>query len=431
MFSRLFSRQLLPYWFAGFALILVLSSCTSSKNKPVLIVTPLPSPGTPFVNLSGVRPFIDTWNNIHLFQSFDYHISDPANVAKLYDFVWGAAVNHIQAIRAGNPNIFITYYIPFHRESGTFTNPGATHDLNYWKAMHPDWILYKCDRVTPAYEFGDPNVPLDFSNPDLVPWQVQTYGLPASQSGYDGIAADNVSLQNYFGACGVYVNGQWRQRYTGEVEDPQWRADVIAWLARMQHALHRLSHPLALIPNLALGSVPPSDPLVQQLVMHVDGVLYEDGFTDNARGDITDNKWVQLVQFMESVQHQNKPFYVVNQFASASVGSSEIQWALASYLMGKEHTASVFISTYQGYGGDIRYYGYDAPVGSPTGAMYQSQHVYWRNYTGGVSIVNPSATQTYTVTLSVRSHYVDLNGFPVHQQVTLPPHSGLVLLLSR
>src|SRR5205823_3414748 len=187
-------------------------------------------------------------------------ISDPANVAKLYDFVWGAAVNHIQAIRAGNPNIFITYYIPFHRESGTFTNPGATHDLNYWKAMHPDWILYKCDRVTPAYEFGDPNVPLDFSNPDLVPWQVQTYGLPASQSGYDGIAADNVSLQNYFGACGVYVNGQWRQRYTGEVEDPQWRVDVVAWLARMQQALHRLSHPLALIPNLALGSVPPSDP---------------------------------------------------------------------------------------------------------------------------------------------------------------------------
>src|SRR6202165_1927017 len=110
MFSHRFSRHLLPYWFAGFALILVLSSCTSSgvpKNKPALIVTPLHSPGTPFVDLSGVRPFIDTWNNIHLFQSFDFNISDPANVAKHYDFVWGAAKEHIQDIRTGHPNIFI------------------------------------------------------------------------------------------------------------------------------------------------------------------------------------------------------------------------------------------------------------------------------------------------------------------------------------
>jgi DNA-binding NarL/FixJ family response regulator len=30
---------------------------------------------------------------------------------------------------------------------------------------------------------------------------------PASQAGYDGIAADNVGLDNPFGACGVYRNG--------------------------------------------------------------------------------------------------------------------------------------------------------------------------------------------------------------------------------
>ena len=432
IFSRLVSRQLLPCWFLGFTLILVLSSCTplsGLKNSSVKTPTPLPPPGTPYADLKGVRPFIDTWNNIHLFQSFDNKIFDPTNAAKYYDFIWGAAVNHVQAIRSGNPNIFISYYIPFNRDNGAFTNPNAIHDLSYWKVVHPDWILYKCDRVTPAYEFGDPNIPLDFSNPALVSWQVQTYAVLASEAGYDGIAADNVSLQNYFGACGIYVNGQWKQLFTGQPDDPKYRADVLAWLARMQLALHRLPHPLALIPNLSLGNIPPTDPFVQQVVNHVDGILYEDGFTDDARDYVTGNKWVQLVQFMESVQQQRKPFYVVDQFNTPSVDRAEIQWALASYLMGKDHLAAIFISTYQGYGGDTRYFEYTAQVGSPVGVMYQSQNVYWRKYTNSVGIVNPSATQTYIVALN--GSYVDLYGFPAGQKITLPPHSGIVLLISR
>lgn len=439
MFSRLFGGQLWPYWVAGLALILVLSSCSSlvgSKPTPtptpiVLTLVPLPTPGGAYADLTGTRPFIDTFNNIHLFENFDYNIPDPASVAKYYDFVWGAAVDHVQAIRAGNPKIFIGYYIPFHRDSGTFTKPRAIHDLNYWQAIHPDWVLYKCDRVTPAFEFGDPNMPLDFSNPALVSWQVQTYALPVSQNGYDGIATDNLSLQNYYGACGIYVKGKWKQLYSGQPDDPQWRENVLVWTARMQQALHSLAHPLALIPNFSLGSIPPSDPIVRQIVNHVDGVLDEDGFTDDARGDLTDKKWVQLVQLMESVQQAHKPFYVVNQFQSSAVSNDEIQWALASYLMGKEHSAAIFISTYQAYGGDTRYYEYTAKIGSPTGAMYQSQNVYWRNYSGGVSIVNPSATKSYTVTLNAAHSYANLYGYSVGQQVTLPPHTGLMLLFSR
>jgi len=71
-------------------------------------------------------PFIDTWNNIHLFQSFDYKISDPTAVANCDDFVWGAELDHVAAIRRGNPNM-----------------------------------------------------PLDFANPALLSWQIQTYAQPA------------------------------------------------------------------------------------------------------------------------------------------------------------------------------------------------------------------------------------------------------------
>jgi hypothetical protein len=414
-------------WLIALPLLLPLVSCslvgsnTPQQHSPTL-------PNLPSAAKLQARSFADTWNNIHPFLAFDHDISNPAALAKSYDFVWGAQVSHIAAYRAANPSIFLTYYMPFYRDNGAFSNSLATHDLAYWKAIHPDWILYKCDRVTPAYFATDPQIPFDFTNPDVISWQIQTYVQPASEKGYDGIAADNVDLGNLFGACGVYIHGKWVQKYTGQPDDPQWRANVLLWLARMQAALHSLKHPLALIPNLALEVVSPTDPLVEQILRHVDGVVNEVGFTDSGKGYLTDSQWVQMIQFMEHVQSLEKPYYVVNQFPS--VGHAEIQWALASYLMGKDHLAELFISTIQGYGAKQQYQEYGAQLGNPIDSMQQTQNIYIRRYSQGLSIVNPSTTHSYTVTINGAKHYRDLYGKSVGQTITLPPHSGIVLVTS-
>ncbi len=414
-------RQKLCYFLTGLVLFLILSSCASARNS-----------GTSQGPGEKLRSFIDTWNNIHIIQSFDYNISDPAALAKLYDFVWGAEVNHVAAFRSNNPSIFLSYYIPFHADWGTFSDNTTLHDLAYWKSVHPNWILYRCDRITPAYEPDYSNIPLDFANPAVVSWQIETYAKPASENGYDGIAADNLDLKNRYSACGVYVNGKWVRRYTGQLNDPQWRTDVIAWLTQMQQALHSLQHPLALIPNLALNDLSPSDPQIQQIVNHVDGVVDESGFTDGGERYLTDSEWMQRIQFMEDFQKQHKPYYVVDQFHQSSpISHEELQWALASYLMGKEHLAALFISTYQGYGSDTRYSEYNAHIGSPVGNLYLSQGVYWRKYSNGLSIVNASSTNTYTVTLDAANQYIDLYGKPIiGHEVTMPPHSGMVLLIN-
>src|SRR5229473_736248 len=396
--------QRLPCWLAGLLLLLIFSSCTPLNSSPGM------TPG----NTPRIDPLVDTWNNIHLFLSFDYKISNPAAVASHYDFVWGASVGGVAAFRSGNPNIFISYYMPFHRDNGTFSNSGAYHDLAYWKTVHPDWVLYKCDRVTPAYEFGNPSMPLDFANPALVTWQIQTYAMPASESGYNGIAADNVNLENLFGACGVYQGGKWVQRYTGQIDDLQWRADVITWLMRMYKALHDLPHPMALIPNLSfggLGPATPSNPLLRQILSNVDGVLDESGFSNYSQGYLTDDDWILRIELMEMVQGQHKPYYIVNRFPS--VGPAEIQWALASYLMGKEHACALFISAARGYGTDAWHKEFYARIGRPSDSMYQWQHVYVRDYSRGLSIVNPNAKNTYTVTLNAFHRYVDLYNNPV------------------
>lgn len=404
-------------------LLVVACGCASSyPDGEEIQLTPIPTTIDPF---PGERPFLDTEPNIHLFQSFDYHIKDPASIAKYYDFVWGAAPDKVAAFRAGNPNIFLSYYISFFRDTGTFLDQDTHHNLNYWKTTHPDWILYQCDRTTPAYEDNQTNVvPFDFSNPDLITWQVQTYALPASKRGYDAIAADNLNMENLIGACGSYKNGQWVQRYSGKSDDPQWRADVLTWVARMQLALHALQHPLALVPNLSLGFLSPDDPIVQQVMGHIDGVLDEGGFTNYSHGYLTDDKWVETVQFIKNVQKQHKSYYVINEFLS--IGRDEIQWALASYLMGKEHAAAISIVGKQEYGKDLRYPEYNAEIGNPTDEMYQGQGVYWRDYTHGLSLVNPSSRQMYSVKLPGR--YTDLYGNTVGQMITLPPHSGVVLL---
>ncbi len=366
--------------------------------------------------------------NLSLFLTFSYQISNPATIAKYYTFVWGAQAYHVSGFRSGNPAIQLSYYISYYRDSGTYGNQDIAkqHSLSYWQSAHPDWILYQCDRKTPAY-FDDQTIPFDITNPEVLNWQIQTYAIPASQNGFNSIAADNVNMANVKGACGFYRNGQWVARYTGQEDDAQWRNDILDWMGRMQNALHSLPHPLGLIPNLDLNPVAPNSDFAQQVASHVDGILNEGGFTNYGAGYVTDDLWLQTEQFIQSVQKQNKPYYVLNEVPSTD--SQPMLWNIGSYLLCNEGHAALFISHSQQYGLDLRYPEYNLQIGSPTNEMYSSQGVYWRNFTGGIAIVNPSSSQSHQVTAPGGS-FVDIYGNPIQQTFTLAPHSAIILLNS-
>jgi Hypothetical glycosyl hydrolase family 15 len=204
---------------------------------------------------------------------------------------------------------------------------------------------------------------------------------------------------------------------------------VVNWLTAMQTSLHSLPHPLALIPNLGYDqSLTPTSPLIQQILAHIDGILDEAGFTHYGTAYLTDQYWTQAIQLSNIVQNQGKPFLIINNFPV--LDRAAIQWALSSYLMAKGHSCFIYISTTQNYGIDNWYNEYNAKIGSPTDAMYNGQGVYWRDYTNGLSVVNPSSTSTFKVTLNSSFTYLDLYGNVVGPTVVLPPHSGLVLLTS-
>src|SRR5438045_3661492 len=340
---HLLSKRFLALWFGILALLLiVLLLLYGQTSQHRLSSVQLGSS----ISVAG---HADTWSNIHPFLMFDGYITRPARVAPRYDFVAAAKWYNVAADRSTNPSIFLTYYITFHRDNGAFKDSTALKSLAGWRAFHPDWVLYRCDRVTPAYEFGNPNMPLDFSNPALVDWQVQNFALPASQNGYSGVTADNLNLENIFGACGTYQNGKWVRRYTGKYDDPVWRSDVVNWITRMQTALHNLPHRMALLLNLGFGnSLTPTSSIIRNVISHSDGVVDEAGFTHYGTNYLTDEYWARAIQLGEMIQAQGKPFYIVDAFPR--VNRDGIQWALAAYLSAKGHSSALFIPGYRDYG---------------------------------------------------------------------------------
>jgi hypothetical protein len=77
------------------------------------------------------------------------------------------------------------------------------------------------------------------------------------------------------------------------------------------------------------------------------------------------------------------------------------------------------------YGSHTEFPEYGVAIGHPTRPVYQSQNVYFRDYSNGVVIVNPSATNSFTV--NVGATYTDLGGKAVGPTILLAPTTAVVL----
>ncbi len=101
-------------------------------------------------------------------------------------------------------------------------------------------------------------------------------------------------------------------------------------------------------------------------------------------------------------------------------------WAIANYLLVKNHCMYMYMSGSQQYGSLVIFPEYSIPIGHPEAPMRRVQKVWGRKYSGGLALVNPY-DKTSTVVLPGNS-YVDIHGVAVGPSVTMLPHSGIVLL---
>eukprot|EP00026_Physarum_polycephalum_P005315 Phypoly_transcript_05347.p1 GENE.Phypoly_transcript_05347~~Phypoly_transcript_05347.p1 ORF type:complete len:585 (+),score=78.29 Phypoly_transcript_05347:175-1929(+) len=375
------------------------------------------------------RGFPDTTNGFHWFLVFDTPIL-LANVsidAVPYDLVWGASDRIIPMYRASNPNIILSLYIPWARDND------VNQTIDYWNSVHPDWVLYKCDKVTPAYGAGDLHVPLDISNPDVIEWQITKYVNMTKVFGYDGIAADNFALGNSISGCGIWKDGVWIQKYNGVWNDPNYTNDALNWLSQFYSKLQQQAPDVSFGINFSLNGASPTDPTVLAVTEHVDYVVDEAGYTNWGFGLPTPNSWDDISTWIVNIQAQGKHYFGINEFAELTPKAKE--FGMASYLMSKNDQSSMVCTIIQGYGSETKMPEYDAlNIGSPLGPRASSKGLFTRQYSNGLALANPT-TESLTYTLpDDGTTYRDVLGtvYNSGQRVSLSGQTGIVMgVLSR
>ncbi|MDP9119852.1 MAG: VCBS repeat-containing protein, partial [Acidobacteriota bacterium] len=215
--------------------------------------------------------------------------------------------------------------------------------------------------------------------------------------------------------------------------DSRWSDAVLHWLSATAEHIHTVptaagGHVLGLVANLYEPFA--RDARVRLAVQALDGVLDEQGFSikpsipgvnpfeplfdDGKRTD-----WSDRIEFMRLVQRLGKDYYSINQFnidagrfpqgppvcgaggyEPPEPSHAEIQFALASFLMGKEEHAAIYETPWSDYGeihsdleGSDRYREDRVELGAPCGSMYPSQGLYVRDFEHGAAVVNPTKTK--------------------------------------
>jgi hypothetical protein len=436
-----------------FATLTGLACASRTARGPVPLSTVASVPWTP-----GLRRPVDTWEDIHAFLVFDNRVDyRPSGefVHHRYDFVWGAG-RVVEPRQGPSRDALLGYYIPANRAPRgynlAFDDRG--HTLAWYQANHPDWIVYRCPNgveptdastATPAYymdENGEHLAPLDISNPEVSVWQVEHFGENAghvlARDGYDVLNVDNVFLDNIEGLCGTFAGGRFVRLYRADgTHDPRWCADVRDWTARLARGLHALTPPIGLVANVApFDGIDPA--CLRGVTTNLDGVVDEGAFMrSDLRTPLDEPEWLARIHLMVDLQREGRAYYSIAEFTdpppsanfcAPAVTTNELQWALASYLMGKEHSAAIFVSGLGQYGCSLWYPEFDAHVGHPCGPMRtQGTALYARDYSHGLALANLGSMPVMAA-LPASTALLDLLGKQVGSSLQLAARSGSVLM---
>ena len=368
----------------------------------------------------------DTRDNIHLEMPFNYKVGDPNDETGAVDMVWGSSYATEPA------GVYNTAYIPYAVDDFTYS-------VQWYQQNHPDWLAYKCDGMTLAFQFGHTaRAPLDFANPEVRDFQWSNWVDAPLAQGYSGIAVDNMTLTNGWRRCGHYdASKSWVQQYTGAPDDPAFRDDVLAWEAATYQHLHQYSSTATMQINVSYYGGVPLQENELKLMTTADLVVDERGFTNwggQQRHVTTPAEWNAIVAALQYVQSKGLCYMTNGEEPGPSdqITQEERLWVIANYLLVKDDCTYMYISGFrfngqeQDYGRLIIFPEYFIKIGHATANMRKTQGVWWRRYSKGLTIVNPY--NHIAIVNLPPGEYVDVNGMRVGKSVLLRPQTGLVLL---
>lgn len=378
----------------------------------------------------------NTSEGIHLEMAFDYRYHGRAPGV---DAIWAASPPL-------KPHHYDTLYLHFDT-SQSATSPVGYEPLRWWQQNHPTWIEYTC-AGRPAYEFSEMDtIPLDTANPDVRQWQWQHEVRPALRMGYQGIAFDNLNLNNKEGErCGHHSSaGTWVNQFSGAQGLPNYQQAVISWVQYMRRRLHSVGRSLGInysyetdVPlraNLQLMELP-------DLLFDEQGVTQGGEFNNMASAA----RWGAFFFTAELIQSRGVCYHLNGEEPqdTNAIPLAEREWIIANYLLIKGSCTFTYITGYRAYAAATRYaqpvpgrdqdYGiyhmfpeYKLPVGHPLSPAEPHNGLWARRYSGGLVLVNPyDASASFT---SPQPLYA-LGQSSLASTFTLQPHTALILLPS-
>ena len=415
--------------------------------------------------------------DVPLFVTFDSKINaasirpGPDQVAFLSQevFVWGADPQHptLDAWLALEPRVELSYYMPYSRA------PAARlgFDLAYFLKYHPDWVMYRCDRKTVAFwgdeTASDGSVPLDFTNPDVVEWQISNQSTTAQKLGYSAMAFDNFGGgarqgANPGDACGVWQrNGTWKQVFPAVPKGDgslEFAEASIRWIQQAKQRMAVHAPGMGIVPNICIDR-PSTGGVWRNSSIHGDwatsaaaklvsaastGMLSERGFTGWGGERAGQAELEDELRWMAELARQGKSYYSINEVKASEWSDAWVSWVIGCFLLGKQPGSALWLGTVQGYGNwSFSSPALSAPVGQPLGAYSSTTTgLLLRNYTRALILVNPtggfpepSDGRALSVTLHNLAQYTDLFGRPPAgvkgDVVTLQKQTAQVLLRAK
>lgn len=348
-------------------------------------------------------------------QIFDNHMAQPPALPGV-GFLWGAR----QPLHS--PNIIDSYYYPNQRDLD------RAHTKDWFEANHPDWIVYQCDRVSPAYGYiydWGAYAPLDTTNPAVRRYLLDAYIGPALQRGYKAIALDNVSIVNADRRCGVWRDGQWLALYSGESRDPRHTRDKLAYIGWLAGEIHNRGGLVALNAKVDPRQKDETRALIRLGDIWVD----EGGFSDHCRHRIVDDLWRFKQELIAAQRYYVSINYSCGPFAD-SLTPQERDWIVASFLVTRAGESFLAVMGLRESGKWLERPFDDPHLGPALGAAETTGDLVTRRFQNGLAVVNISA-QRPALFHPPEGLWRTSRGEPAGAEIDMPPRSGLLLLQQR
>lgn len=328
--------------------------------------------------------------------------------------LWPSQYRRIAAIKRRSPGAKVLVYKDM---ASTRDDARGTRDLptgvgySYANRHHPEWFLRDTNgrRVNWA---GWPHYwQMDVGSRAYQRAWARGVARDLRRRGWDGVFVDGISRTMQYP---WYLNGRVLAKYPG-LND--YARATTRFLRRVAPALRRR--------HLVVGNMNDATPrLWRRWVGYMSGAAKEWWTKASAAGGsgfLTGNDWAYQMSLLRQAQARHKIFLAFTY--SPPDDARAMDYARASFLLFAKGSRSAF-----GYappcGTEPQSPLWRTDVGAPAGPASQVGGVWRRDFSGGVAVVNPSASAT--VTLPLGGPYLDPSGSVV-TSVLLPPHTGFTL----